>query len=171
MTAAREWPEESSAATESSDSMEAVVALLRLADTVRAGLEESLDGLGLSWARYEVLEVLSEHSTMTYGQLGRHLVRHRTSIGVTVCAMEKSGLVVRTPNPRKPQQYVVTLTAPGSTILERAQRMLSRDAARRIEAGAILDALDVVRHHILATPTTPHLRSATLSTPREIHHD
>lgn len=109
MSAAHGWQQQVRSSTDESNTVAPFVALLRLAETVRAGLENSLDGIGLSWARYEILEVLSERGAMTYGDLGRSLLRHRTSIGATVCALEISGLVVRECNPTKHQQYKVSI--------------------------------------------------------------
>lgn len=164
MTAAREWPGEKSSSATSFESLEPVLALLRLADTVRIGLDESLDNVGLSWARYEILDALGKHGTLTYGDLGRHLMRHRTSIGATVCAMEKSGLVVREPNPMKPQQFVVGITQRGATLLARAHRVLTQERSHHVDSSAALRSLDVVRRHLLDHHHTPLLQSASLTT-------
>lgn len=119
------------------------VALLRLADTVRAELEAALAGSGISWARYEILSCLTRLGALTYSDLAHALVRHRTSIATTVGFLETAGLVAREANPDKPQQHLVRLTTRGDTIRLKAERVL----ARRFTSGSdnTLHALDALR--------------------------
>lgn len=160
MSVERMWLQESCSPSDESNPLDPYIEVLRLADRLRLGFEKSLDGIGLSWARYEVLEALAERGTMTYSDLGRFLVRHRTSIGETVCALEKSGFVVREPNRLKQQQFVVRSTTSGQAKTAHARRVLSRDRARHIDRNAALSALDAIRQHLLDTGSEPH-RSAT----------
>ncbi|MFC8178796.1 MarR family winged helix-turn-helix transcriptional regulator [Rhodococcus sp. NPDC057297] len=119
------------------------VALVRLADTVRAELEQALNGSGVSWARYEILSCLTRLGALTYSDLAHALVRHRTSIAATVGFLETAGLVVREANPDKPQQHLVRLTTRGDTVRLKAERVL----ARRFSAGSdnTRQALDALR--------------------------
>lgn len=129
-------------ATSSPPALAVSVALLRLADTVRAELEQALDGSGVSWARYEILSCLTRLGSLTYSDLAHALVRHRTSIATTVGFLETAGLVVREANPDKPQQHLVRLTTRGDTIRLKVERML----ARRFTAGTDSDqAFDALR--------------------------
>ena len=131
------------------DGVQASVALLRIANTVRARCEVSLAGIDLSWARYEILSCLTRVGAMTYSQLGHSLVRHRTSIATTVSALERAGLVVRESNPERSQQHLVRVTERGESLRIRADRMLARRYTPDVADDSVFEALSVLERRLL----------------------
>ncbi|WP_338889320.1 MarR family transcriptional regulator [Rhodococcus sovatensis] len=130
-------------------SFDAAITLLRMADVVRARLEASLDGIDLSWARYELLNCLARRGPMTFSGLAHALVRHRTSIATTTSILEDAGLVARFANPQKPQQYLVRLTRSGQDLQGKAYQMISRRIMSTQDPEAVFEALHVVDRGLL----------------------
>lgn len=109
---------------------EIVSTVLRIASAARTRLAEALDAQGLSWARYEVLELVCRQGPLSYSALSRQLLRHRTSITATAASLVDSGLLVRAVNPRNRQQFIVEATESGARAVVRAERALERARSR-----------------------------------------
>ncbi|OZC78896.1 hypothetical protein CH251_04010 [Rhodococcus sp. 06-462-5] len=128
-----------------STELEIVSTVLRMASAARVRLAEALDAQGLSWARYEVLELVSRRGPMSYSALSRELVRHRTSITATTASLVESGLLVRSVNPRNRQQYMVEATDSGHRAVTRAERALERARSRMAVDADSARTLEVLR--------------------------
>lgn len=124
---------DSGGAAESTE-FEIVSTVLRVASAARVRLAEALDAQGLSWARFEVLELVCRNGPMSYGALSRELMRHRTSITATTSTLVDAGLLERGSNPRHRQQITVEATESGHRAVWRAERALER-ARSRIAVG------------------------------------
>ncbi|WP_415973928.1 MarR family transcriptional regulator [Rhodococcus sp. 077-4] len=124
---------------------EIVSTVLRMASAARVRLAEALDAQGLSWARYEVLELVCRRGSMSYSALSRELVRHRTSITATTASLVEAGLLVRTVNPRNRQQYMVEATDSGHRAVTRAERALERSRSRMAVDTDSARTLEVLR--------------------------
>lgn len=109
---------------------EIVSTVLRIASAARTRLAEALDAQGLSWARYEVLELVCRQGPLSYSALSHQLLRHRTSITATAASLVDSGLLVRAVNPRNRQQFIVEATESGARAVVRAERALERARSR-----------------------------------------
>ncbi|MDJ0396439.1 MarR family transcriptional regulator [Rhodococcus sp. G-MC3] len=76
----------------------------------------------MTWARYEVLELLDRAGPSTCVTLARALGRHRTTVGVTVTKLEQHRLIERTADPSHTQKLVIALTPAGRKALARAHQ-------------------------------------------------
>ncbi|KZF05369.1 MarR family transcriptional regulator [Rhodococcus sp. IEGM 1401] len=128
-----------------STELEIVSTVLRMASAARVRLAEALDAQGLSWARYEVLELVCRRGPMSYSALSRELVRHRTSITATTASLVEAGLLARSVNPRNRQQYMVEATDSGHRAVTRAERALERARSRMAVDADSARTLEVLR--------------------------
>ncbi|MFY2788564.1 MarR family transcriptional regulator [Rhodococcus sp. KRD162] len=128
-----------------STDLEIVSTVLRIASAARVRLAEALDAHGLSWARYEVLELVCTRGPMSYSALSRELVRHRTSITATTASLVEAGLLVRSVSPRNSQQYLVEATDSGQRAVRRAERALERVRSRMAVDSDSARTLEVLR--------------------------
>ncbi|KAA0927983.1 MULTISPECIES: MarR family transcriptional regulator [unclassified Rhodococcus (in: high G+C Gram-positive bacteria)] len=128
-----------------STELEIVSTVLRMASAARVRLAEALDAQGLSWARYEVLELVCRRGPMSYSALSRELVRHRTSITATTASLVEAGLLARSVNPRNRQQYMVESTDSGHRAVTRAERALERARSRMAVDADSARTLEVLR--------------------------
>lgn len=123
--------------------------LLQLATLVRRRLADALQAHGVSWAQYEVIELLNELGPLSYISLSRQLNRHRTSITATVARLAKAGFVELYPNHRRPQQVLVTLTDKGHSAAHKAQLALAKIGTHFDDVGfennVMLAQLDLLR--------------------------
>ena len=105
--------------------------LLRTQRLLIARLGHVLTPCGMSWAGYEILQTLHlrEGRPMSALALSNHLERHWTTIGNTISGLERSGHVVRYPNPEYWRENIVELTDRGRTGYENATAMLTTAAA------------------------------------------
>lgn len=82
-----------------------------------------LGELGLTYSQYLVMLVLWEHEVQTVGALGARLYLDSGTLSPLLKRMEASGLVSRRRDPADERRVVVTLTAEGRTLRERAVRV------------------------------------------------
>lgn len=97
-------------------------ALLEASALVQHGVERQLRADGdLSFTQFQILAILGEPrsapSTMT--DLADRLVHSRSGLTYQVDRLEKAGLVARAPSPDDERSIIVTLTEPGSALLQR----------------------------------------------------
>ncbi|WP_242150271.1 MarR family winged helix-turn-helix transcriptional regulator [Sphingomonas sp. BAUL-RG-20F-R05-02] len=78
-----------------------------------------LDGLGLTYPQYLVLNVLWEHGTETVGGIAERLALESSTITPLVKRLEQAGLVERRRNPADERQVVVSPTDAGRAMQER----------------------------------------------------
>lgn len=128
-----------------STELEIVSTVLRMASAARVRLAEALDAHGLSWARYEVLDLVCRRGPTSYSTLSRELVRHRTSVTATTATLVDAGLLVRGVDPQNRQQYLVEATDSGHRAVTRAESALERARSRMAVDADSARTLEVLR--------------------------
>ena len=96
--------------------MRAVTSLMRVHQLVLTELDELLRPLGLTFARYEVLVLLSfsRRGALPLGKIGERLQVHATSVTPLVKRLESAGLIQRTPHPEDGRAVLASITPRGS---------------------------------------------------------
>ena len=116
--AARQW----AAHWDGVPQMHAVTSLMRVQQLVLARLDALLKPLGLTFARYEALVLLSFSSrgSLPLGKMGERLQVHPTSVTSIVDRLESAGLVVRRRHPEDGRAVLAEITASGRSLVEQA---------------------------------------------------
>lgn len=106
--------------------MRAVTSLMRVHQLVLLEMDELLRPLGLTFARYEVLVLLSfsRRGALPLGKIGERLQVHATSVTPLVKRLEAAGLIQRTPHPEDGRAVLASITARGRQVLEQATHVL-----------------------------------------------
>lgn len=117
--------------------MRAVTSLMRVHQLVLTELDERLRPLGLTFARYEVLVLLSfsRRGALSLGKIGERLQVHATSVTPLVKRLEAAELIRRTPHPEDGRAVLASITPAGRELVERATQVV-------LEARFALGALD-----------------------------
>jgi DNA-binding MarR family transcriptional regulator len=102
--------------------MRAVTSLMRVHQLVLTELDELLRPLGLTFARYEVLVLLSfsRRGALPLGKIGERLQVHATSVTPLVKRLEHAGLIKRTPHPEDGRAILASITPRGLAIMDQA---------------------------------------------------
>ena len=102
--------------------MRAVTSLMRVHQLVLIELDELLRPLGLTFARYEVLVLLSfsRRGALPLGKIGRRLQVHATSVTPLVKRLEAAGLIVRRRHPEDGRAVLAAITPHGREVMDRA---------------------------------------------------
>ena len=116
--AARQW----AAHWEGVPQMHAVTSLMRVQQLVIGRLDALLKPLGLTFARYEALVLLtfSSRGSLPLGKMGERLQVHPTSVTSIVDRLEAAGLVVRRRHPDDGRAVLAEITDDGRALVERA---------------------------------------------------
>jgi DNA-binding MarR family transcriptional regulator len=106
--------------------MHAVTSLMRVQQLVIGRLDALLKPLGLTFARYEALVLLSfsARGSLPLGKMGERLQVHPTSVTSIVDRLEASGLVVRRRHPEDGRGVLAEITQSGRDLVERATAAL-----------------------------------------------
>lgn len=109
--------------------MTAVTSVMRAHQLLLARVEEALKPWGLSFARYELLTLLSftREGRMPLTSAARRLQVHQTSATHTVDRLEASGFVRREPHPTDGRATLVTLTPEGRDVVASATAALNTE--------------------------------------------
>jgi DNA-binding MarR family transcriptional regulator len=123
--AARQW--RAHGWQDAADGMAAVTSLMRAQAIMLARADEVLRPLGLSFARYELLTLLSftRHGALPMARAGALLQVHPTSITSAVRRLERAGLVRREPHPDDGRAVLVHITGEGRELAEAATKELN----------------------------------------------
>ena len=135
--------------------MHAVTSLMRVQQLVLGRLDALLKPLGLTFARYEALVLLSFSSrgSLPLGKMGERLQVHPTSVTSIVDRLESAGLVVRRRHPEDGRAVLAEITDSGRTLVERA-------TAELVGADFGLGALDDAGLRALSELLRPVRQSA-----------
>lgn len=112
------------------DAMAAVTSVMRVHQIVLAAVEPALRPLGLTFARYEALVLLtfSRTGSLPLGRMGERLQVHPTSITSIVQRLVAAGFVRRDPHPTDGRGVLATLTDSGRQVVEAATAdLVARD--------------------------------------------
>lgn len=114
--ARRHW--ERSGWADAAAGMAAVTSLMRAQQIVLARVEEVLRPHGLTFARYEVLMLLSfsRSGALPLARLGERLQVHPASVTNVVDRLAAQGLVVRTPHPSDRRATLAEITGAGRAL-------------------------------------------------------
>jgi DNA-binding MarR family transcriptional regulator len=106
--------------------MRAVTSLMRVHQLVLTELDERLRPLGLTFARYEVLVLLSfsRRGALPLGKIGERLQVHAPSVTPLVKRLEAAGLIRRTPHPEDGRAVLASITPEGRELVERATQVV-----------------------------------------------
>ena len=135
--------------------MHAVTSLMRVQQLVLGRLDALLKPLGLTFARYEALVLLtfSSRGSLPLGKMGERLQVHPTSVTSIVDRLEGSGLVVRRRHPEDGRGVLAEITESGREVVERA-------TAELVGADFGLGALDDAGLRELSSLLRPVRKSA-----------
>src|SRR5689334_12647517 len=102
--------------------MHAVTSLMRVQQLVLGRLDALLKPLGLTFARYEALVLLtfSSRGSLPLGKMGERLQVHPTSITSIIDRLEAAGLVVRQRHPDDGRAVLAEITPAGRALVEKA---------------------------------------------------
>jgi DNA-binding MarR family transcriptional regulator len=105
--------------------MAAVAGLMRVQQILLASLNDALRPLGLTFARYEALMLLSFSSrgSMPLGKVGERLQVHRASVTNIIDRLEAAGYVVRRAADRR--TTLAEITESGRRVAEEATALLN----------------------------------------------
>lgn len=106
--------------------MAATTALMRAQQLASQAVERALRPLGLSFARYEALMLLSFSRTgsLPLSKVGERLLVHPTSVTNTVDKLEQQGLVRRERHPSDRRTTLATITPDGRALAQRATAVM-----------------------------------------------
>lgn len=131
--------------------MRAVTSLMRVHQLVLTELDELLRPLGLTFARYEVLVLLSfsRRGSLPLGRIGERLQVHATSVTPLVKRLEAAELLQRTPHPEDGRAVLASITPQGRAVMEQATQLIV-DA--RFGLGALSEQQCEDLTQLLTTP-------------------
>lgn len=114
---------------DAADGMAAITSVMRAQAIMLARAEAVLRPLGLSFARYELLTLLSftRSGNLPMARAGTLLQVHPTSITNVVSRLEKAGMVRREPHPGDGRAVLIQITEQG--------RALAAEATKHINAA------------------------------------
>jgi DNA-binding MarR family transcriptional regulator len=119
--------------------MRAVTSLMRVHQLVLTELDELLRPLGLTFARYEVLVLLSfsRRGALPLGKIGERLQVHATSVTPLVKRLEAADLIRRVPHPEDGRAVLASITPEGRDVLAKATDAIVN---ARFALGSLSDA-------------------------------
>jgi DNA-binding MarR family transcriptional regulator len=133
--------------------MRAVTSLMRVHQLVLTELDELLRPLGLTFARYEVLVLLSfsRRGSLPLGRIGERLQVHATSVTPLVKRLEAAELLLRTPHPEDGRAVLASITPKGREVMEQATELI---VGARFALGALSEEQCDELTDLLTTPRT-----------------
>ena len=131
--------------------MRAVTSLMRVHQLVLTELDELLRPLGLTFARYEVLVLLSfsRRGSLPLGRIGERLQVHATSVTPLVKRLEAADLLRRTPHPEDGRAVLASITPEGRAVMEEATALI---VGARFALGSLTDEQCDQLTGLLTTP-------------------
>ena len=148
--AGRQWNEHWGAAHV--PSMVAVTSVMRAQQILLSRLNEVLDPLELTFARYEALMLLylSSAGSLPLGKLGARLQVHPASVTSLVDGLERAQYAQRAPHPTDRRTTLATITPRGRKVAAAATEALNAMSfgtapLRRAELQPVSEALRLLR--------------------------
>lgn len=111
----------------SAEGMALITSVFRAQQIYLARIDDALRPLDLSFARFELLTLLSftKSGALPMSKIGVRLQVHPTSVTSTVDRLESRGFVRRKPHPTDRRTTLVEILPAGRRTLERASRILN----------------------------------------------
>lgn len=131
--------------------MRAVTSLMRVHQLVLTELDELLRPLGLTFARYEVLVLLSfsRRGSLPLGRIGERLQVHATSVTPLVKRLEAADLLLRIPHPEDGRAVLASITPKGRAVMEQATELI---VGAQFALGSLTDEQSDQLTGLLTTP-------------------
>jgi DNA-binding MarR family transcriptional regulator len=109
--------------------MAAVTAIMRTQQILLGRIEAVLKPFGLTFARYELLALLSfaRSGALPMNKASALLQVHPTSVTNAVDRLQSAGLVVRSPHPTDGRTTLIELTSEGRTLAKSATTALNSE--------------------------------------------
>jgi DNA-binding MarR family transcriptional regulator len=125
--AARQWRDRGW--DEAARGMAAVTSIMRVQQVFLGRVDQVLRAFELTFARYEVLMLLSFSRTgaLPLGKVGERLQVHPASVTNAVNRLEADGLLRRVPHPSDGRTTLAEITAEGRDLARRATDTLNAD--------------------------------------------
>ena len=137
---------------DAADGMAMVTSVVRVHQILMERIDAVLRPLGLTFARYEVLRLLSFSSAgaMPMTRVGSLLQVHPTSVTSAVARLETQGYVARTRSDADGRVVLAAITAEGRRVVEEATTGLNADVFEHpglagADLAALTSLLDVLR--------------------------
>ena len=134
------------------DGMAAVTSVMRAQAIYLARVDAVLKPFGLTFARYELLTLLSFTRTgeLPLGKLGSRLQVHPASVTNAVDRLEADGLVERRTHPTDKRSILAAITPAGRRLAEKATHALNTDVFEqpgltRTATRSVTEVLEDVR--------------------------
>ena len=140
--ARRQW--EAHGWADAAPGMAAITSIIRVAQLVLGRIDALLRPLGLTFARYELLTLLSFTRTgaLPLGKIGDRLQVHPASVTNAVNRLEQDGLVERVAHPEDGRTTLATLTPRGREVAAEGTRLLNGEVFSQLGwSRSDLDAL------------------------------
>jgi len=114
---------------EVADGMAALTAVMRAQQLLLARCDEVLADFDLTFARYELLALLSftRHGELPLGKAGARLQVHPASVTNAVNRLVEAGLVQKLPHPTDGRGTLASITADGRVVAEAATARLNAE--------------------------------------------
>ncbi|MGF7237475.1 MAG: MarR family transcriptional regulator [Frankia sp.] len=133
---------------EAADGMAAVTSIMRAQQIVQARVDAELRPLSLTFARYELLMLLSfsRHGALPMTKIGSRLQVHPTSVTNAVDRLEAARLVRRRTHPTDRRTTLVELTPDGAAAAESATERLNQRvfATPGLSEGDVTSLIEVL---------------------------
>ena len=109
------------------DAMRLATSLMRVHQLVLAELDAAVKPFGITFARYEVLRLLSFSSSgsLPLSKIGQRLMVHPTSVTNVIDRLTADGLVDRATDATDRRRVLASLTADGRRVHDRATEALT----------------------------------------------
>lgn len=126
------WINQGSA--DAADGLSAVLGLMSAHRLVMARIDRTIGPLGLTFAKYEILMMLTftSRGSMSIGRMGLLLQVHPTSVTSTVDGLEALGLVVRRRSSSDRRMVHAHITMKGRRLAERATAALNAEVFEQL---------------------------------------
>ncbi|MGZ4718466.1 MAG: MarR family winged helix-turn-helix transcriptional regulator, partial [Acidimicrobiales bacterium] len=148
----RQWIEHGWA--EAAEGMSLVTSVMRVQQLLLARIDEALAPFDLTFARYEVLQLLSFSRTgsLPLGKIGSRLQVHPTSASSAVDRLERQGFVRRSPHPTDGRTTLIELLPAGRKVVTRATKVLNDEVFGAVglttrQTTDLLDLLETFRRN------------------------
>ncbi|MFV0461767.1 MAG: MarR family winged helix-turn-helix transcriptional regulator [Nostocoides sp.] len=127
-------------------SMSAVTSIMRAQQILLARVEVALRPFDVTFARYETLMLLrfSRQGAMPMSKISERLQVHQSSVTNAVDRLENAALVTRSPHPQDRRATIITLTAAGRDLTEKATEVLNREVFPQLGISSA-DTLELTR--------------------------
>jgi DNA-binding MarR family transcriptional regulator len=147
---------------DSADGMALVTSIVRVQQIFLGRIERTLAPFGLTFARYEVLMLLTFTRTgqMPLGKIGQRLQVHPASVTNVIDRLEADGLVRRRPHPTDQRTTLAAITAKGRRTAASATEVINSEVFADVGPGPeqlveLFDALTTLRRAAGDFETSP----------------